>query len=161
MDTMIDRLNYQLAEYMASEGHTMRPPTIEEGHTKACLAYATQCVLENLRDAEDVTDHEFNFRLNAIREEAIEYLNAELVDCRCPKRYEEDSHYLRLRRQLASGEWTTDIVWMNLSDAVVTLSDDIEYGYARKAWIGLHDLHDEDVHPCLWASLNYRADITG
>jgi hypothetical protein len=72
-----------------------RRPSIEEGHTKACLASSMIAAIENWRDAEGVTDHDFRLMAqdNTFLETADDYLNvSQLSDCKCPERRAEESH---------------------------------------------------------------------
>lgn len=154
--TQAERLEYYLSEYMAQDGYFMRPPTVEEGHTKRCMADAMISVLQNFRDDSGVRAYEFSLlgQDGSFYRTALEYLDSGLSTCQCPPRFVEESHYLVLHRQLKdSGEWVKDVHWTTLSDAVATLSADMDYGLVQVAWIGLHDFHDDEVTPCLWASL--------
>ncbi|SRR6266704_643840 len=60
--------------------------TPEEGHTKACLARAMVSAVQNMRDADYLTDHDF--RIAAQNNDALvwadSYLADGLCDCVCP-----------------------------------------------------------------------------
>jgi hypothetical protein len=60
--------------------------TLEQGHTKKCLAAAMICVIENMRDDQNYTDTGFAIDANAnmIYHTAFEYLMDGTKNCTCP-----------------------------------------------------------------------------
>jgi hypothetical protein len=137
------------------EGFTMRPPTTEEGHTKRCMASAMISAVQNARDSEYFTDHEFALwaQRGGALDDAVMYLRDDITDCQCPPRYEEDSHYFVIRTYYKStNKWETDLVFRNLTDCVRIASDAMEYDHADAATIGYH-YDDSRAVPYVWMSL--------
>lgn len=62
------------------------PRPAEHLHSKSCLAEAVISAVQNLRDTEGETDHEFRLAMqdNYQLELADEYLNTGLQTCTCP-----------------------------------------------------------------------------
>lgn len=62
------------------------PRPTEHLHSKKCLATAILCAVENWRDAEGMTDHEFRLMAqdNDFLHTADEYLNTGTCTCTCP-----------------------------------------------------------------------------
>jgi hypothetical protein len=69
----------------------MRTP--EQGHTKACLARALLCVIENRRDNTQMSDVEFVLSIQdsttneTILQEAFRYFDEHMLECTCPAYY--------------------------------------------------------------------------
>lgn len=67
-------------------------PSAEEGHTKACLASAMICAIQNWRDEPSTTDHDFRLMAqdNEFLATADDYLNvSQISDCICPPKVRE------------------------------------------------------------------------
>jgi hypothetical protein len=60
--------------------------TPEQGHEKECLAKAIICAVENVRDYEDETAHDFRLSAqdNYFLTLADEYLREGITECICP-----------------------------------------------------------------------------
>jgi hypothetical protein len=120
-----------LSHYLTEDDDTyFTRPSVEEGHTKACLASAIIAAVENWRDDEDVTD--FGFALEAqsnFLHTATEYLDSELADCLCPR-----------RRRVEKFTWT--IQWRVKGEMIFdaqhcTLEEAMSYAeYHRSTWDG-------------------------
>lgn len=138
------------------EGFTMRPPSIEEGHTKACLASSMISAVQNARDAEDFTDHEFALwaQRGGPIDDAHMYLRDGLSDCQCPPRYEEDCQYFEIITHDAERGWKRDLMWITLSDAVRVIEDMMEYEEVDAAVVAYH-WDDSRAKPYVWMSRSW------
>ena len=117
-------------EYLQNDTdvYTSRP-TVEEGHSRPCLASAMIAAVENYRDAEGITDHDFRLwaQDNGVLETADGYLSDELSDCKCPPRKRIYKHYFTLRLHYGDGHTEKEIHFCDINDAVLEVTDVAAY----------------------------------
>lgn len=157
----MSNLQYVLDEYFATDGFYLDRPSIEDGHTKACLANAMMSAIQNLRDDEGITDYDFASwaQRGGVAGTAYDYLNEScLSDCTCPKRVIEEPHYWEVHYKSATtGNVLVDLHWGKLTDMCMSAADLIDLAVAEWAYVAFADFGDGNAKPAMWVSMSYRS----
>lgn len=96
-------------------------PSLEEGHSKACLANATLSAVQNFRDDEGITEFDFSIWLQegGPKYTALGYLSDGLSDCLCPPKVRTHRHYWTLFFHVASGGSYKSELFCTLDEAIM------------------------------------------
>lgn len=147
--------NLQLFLTTDSDHYTDRP-TPEEGHTHQCLASAMISAIQNWRDSDGMTDHEFRLMAQDgdFLSTADEYLNSGLSDCLCPPKVREDRHYWTIYSFVAGHTYRTEL-FCTLTEAIMEAEESRALNPEVESTAVGRDIYNSGAVSYFWISIDF------